>query len=397
MQAGIESCEASRIVVNCGRRAGKTHMSARKACKAAAKGRKVLYTAPVADQTDSFWDLCTEWLADAIAAGIVHKNVTKRILTFPGGGRIVARTAYKPDHMRGTYADLLIFDEFAYQNPDVWEKVGMPMLLDNGGDAIFPSTPNGRNHFYHMYLRDAGEVRDSRWRSFSFPSTANPHLSKKALDELTEDMTEEDYKQEILAEFVEGEGQVFKLVYDDFLPAKSFEAIWKEHKKHRIVAGLDWGRIKDATVLSVGCAYCNIELMLERFKEVDYPTQRNRIKGTYDKFLDEGFEIEILAESNSMGLPNIEQLREDGVPIQEFATSHKSKPQIVQALKLAFEKRSWRWIENLLALRELEAYEAKVTPLGYLKYSAPAGLHDDTVMARMIMHWQALTGKFTLA
>ena len=100
---------------------------------------------------------------------------------------------------------------------------------------------------------------------------------------------------------------------------------------------------------------------------------------------------------NAMGLPNIEQLREDGVPTQAFATSAVSKPPLVQGLRLAFEQRIWKWIENEIATRELEAYTAKVTGNGNIKYSAPAGLHDDTVIARMLMFHQAMTGTFTLA
>ena len=38
---------------------------------------------------------------------------------------------------------------------------------------------------------------------------------------------------------------------------------------------------------------------------------------------------------------------------------------------------------------ELEAYERTVTPLGRSQYNAPPGLHDDTVIARALMVWQA--------
>ena len=35
--------------------------------------------------------------------------------------------------------------------------------------------------------------------------------------------------------------------------------------------------------------------------------------------------VELLAEENSMGLPNIEQLRLDGIEVQGFVTSNSSK------------------------------------------------------------------------
>lgn len=244
-----------------------------------------------------------------------------------------------------------------------------------------------------MYLR---AEEDPRWTAFRFSSLENPHLSRLALDELTEDMLDIDYAQEIEAEFVKGAGQLFTLNYDDFLPEADIDVILKGHKGHRIVGGLDWGKIDDCTALSTGCAICSKELQLVRFPEISYPIQLERIKGVYDLYKLGGFDMEILAESNAMGLPNIEQMREDGVPLRDIATSSSSKPQMVQALRLCFQQRAWRWVENKIGTQELESYEARVTQHGNLAYSAPEGLHDDTVLARMLMYWQALTGTFTL-
>jgi len=40
---------------------------------------------------------------------------------------------------------------------------------------------------------------------------------------------------------------------------------------------------------------------------------------------------------------------------------------------------------------ELQAYQAERLPSGMLRYSAPEGLHDDTVMA-LALAWQAVKG-----
>lgn len=44
----------------------------------------------------------------------------------------------------------MVFSEYAFQNPTAWE-VMRPILAENGGWAIFNSTPNGKNHFYELY------------------------------------------------------------------------------------------------------------------------------------------------------------------------------------------------------------------------------------------------------
>lgn len=382
-QSEVESCEASRIVVPAGRRAGKTTMVARKSIYKASDGRRVLYTAPTNVQTDAYWGMCSEWLSDAILTKMVNKNETKRTLTFHGGGEIVARTAYKPDHLRGTYADFLIMDEYAYANPEIWTKVGSPMLLDNDGDAWFISSPDRRNHFYHLWLKAQNEPD---WAAFTFSSLDNPHLPAEALRKLTADMTEEDYNQEILAQFVEGLGSVFSFNMDDFIPAVSMEP----HLGHRLVAGLDWGQT-DFSALSIGCADCSKELYLERFKG-PYPAQRDRIQDILDPL--EG--VELLAESNSIGQPNIEQMREDGTSVEGFAMTSTSKPQVVQAMRLVLSRREWQWVDDPIAMRELEAYEMKKTAGGSYQYNAPSGLNDDTIVARMLMLRQAIYGTRTL-
>jgi len=392
-QREIEECTAKRIVIRAGRRGGKTTLAARVAIKLAGAGRRVLYTTPIADQTDAFWQKCNDWLAMAVAARLINKNETRRLLDFRHGeGRIAARTAFKPDHLRGDYGDLIIFDEFAYQDPAVWEKVGAPMLLDNDGDAWFMGTPNRRNHFYTLNLK-AEANEDGRWAAFSFPSTDNPFLSAEALAELSKDMTDEDYQQEILAVFLPGEGAVFSVGPDNFwTPARC------EHPK---LMAIDWGHYPDYTSISIGCPICRNEQDLTRLRG-HYPTQWEAIETLW---LDWG-KPGVWAEGNGVGLANLQALQAAGLPVNSFWMGSDpsgggrsgSKSQIIQGLKLALEKKTWRFVKHDVAQRELESYEMKQSSrTGALQYSAPDGMHDDTVISRGLLVWAAGQGAFTLA
>jgi len=387
-QAEIESCKKNRIIINAGRRAGKTFMVARMMVRRANKGHRQLYIAPVSVQTDAVWALACEWLSDAILLGIVKKNETRRTLEFLlTGGRIECRTGHKPDHLRGGWGDDIYLDEYAYQNPELLEKVVLPMLLDSDGTLVIISTPNLRNHFYHLYLK----ARENEgWEVYTFSSLDNPYLSEDALQSMIGDMLDVDYKQEILAEFVPGVGAVFSVRPEDFVPASKHSAL--AHEGHRLVAGLDWGQKVDYTALSVGCATCQKELAIHRLKGVDYNIQRDFVK----EILREYGIVELLAESNSIGQPNIEQLWADGVEVMPFNTSNSSKAGIVQGLRLAFHQGSWKWIDDRDAWLELEAFEMKISPSGLQQFSAPEGLHDDTVIARCLMLHQATLGRFTL-
>lgn len=399
-QRRIEKGLTKRNIIKCGRRFGKTFMVAKIAIKKANRGRRVLYAAPVLAQTDAFWGMLSQWLQDAIAVGLVKANVTRHRMTFvKSGGEITAKTASRPDHLRGDYGDLIILDEFAYQDPEVWRKVCAPMLLDNDGDAIFPSTGCKRNHFYLMGLV-AQQNADGRWAFFRASSHENPHLSPLALEEITADMTEDDYREEILAEDLEGMGDVFRPNRSDFLPEVSIETAAQEHTGHRLVGGMDWGRLHDYSSLSIGCADCSREILLRRWKYETYPQQRDIIRGIYAQFMGDesagiaskALALELLSEENSMGLPNIEQMREDGVPVTGVLLKNQNKAQFVQGLRLALERRTWKWVWHEQAWRELEGYEQQVTRTGAVSYFAAEDLHDDTVIARMLMLAQSKTG-----
>lgn len=381
-QLAFRASKAKRKVVCAGRRGGKTTGMAIIAVEAMLRGRRVLEAAPTADQTNAFWSACKRALAEPAAAGVLYKNETERVLEMPKGGRIKTKTAFDADSLRGDYADLLILDEYSIMNPDTWDEVGAPMLLDNGGDAVFIFTPKRRNHAYHLFARAQGDD-SGRWEAFHFTSFDNPHLDQAALDEITLDMTAEAYRQEILAEFLENEGAVFRnLAACLHAPETTREA----HAGHRLTAGIDWGKQNDYTAISVGCVQCRCEVARDRFNQIDYAVQRQRLGVLCEHWQPDM----ILAESNSMGEPIIEQLQRDGLPVKPFQTTAQSKPPLIENLALAFERAEWQWQDDPIWTGELEAYERKVSATtGRSSYSAPEGIHDDTVMARALMLWQA--------
>jgi len=371
------------------------------AVEAMLAGRRVLEAAPTADQTDAFWQGCCKALAEPIAAGIVRKNETQRVLelasfpmqlnkpnnttllddlkieVIPRLPRIRCKTAHDADSLRGDYADLLILDEFSIMKPDAWHEVGAPMLLDNNGDAVFIFTPKSLNHAHALYSRAIGD-ESGRWEAFHFTSHDNPHLSKEALAEIVGDMTERDYQQEILAQFLQGEGAVFRNIDACLNAPKTTPA---EHKGHRILLGLDWGQKKDYTVACYLCETCNREVELDRFNQIEWSFQRQRIKANYDKWRVKGG----LVELNSIGSPNFEALLPDCPSLDGFDTTAASKPPLIQSLALALERVEVQWLDDPVGKAELMAYESKISAsTGRPSYSAPEGCHDDTVIARAL-------------
>ncbi len=376
------SNKGKRNVLCAGRRAGKTIFFADYSAGQFLDGKRVVYGTPVNKQLKTYWGYVKKFLKPLIQAGFVHKNETDKTIKWAhedsDGAMISAQTAYDADHWRGDYGDVLIFDEYAFMSPDVWEVVGFPMLLDTGGEAWFGSTPNRKNHFFYLYTR-GNDPLENTWKSFHFTSHDNPHLNKEALEEMVADATEDIIRQEIMAEFLDNDGAVFRNIEACHNAPYTRS---QDHKDHTLLAGIDWGKKKDYTVLSIGCLECAHEVSLTRFNKIDYTYQREKIKIDWDKW---GVQWG-LGESNAMGEPNIEALQDDLLDVEGFATTAASKPGLIQGLVLDLEREDFQFLNIPVARSEMEAYEMKISPNTQRPtYSAPAGVNDDTVIARALM------------
>ena len=224
-QARLVASTAKRLIVKAGRRGGKTVAAGILAVKGFLAGKRVLYAAPTAEQTDKFWYEVKRSLAEPIQANIFKCNETERTIARAGTeSRIKAKTAWNANTMRGDFADLLILDEFQLMAEDAWDEVGAPMLLDNNGDAVFIFTPpslksegvskaRDPRHASKMF-KEALLDTTGTWEAIHFTSFDNPFISHDALAAAAADMSLESYRREILAE--DDEIETSWLVYGKF-------------------------------------------------------------------------------------------------------------------------------------------------------------------------------------
>lgn len=221
-----------RRVVRAGRRSGKTTGVSIMAVEQFLNGKRVLYAAPTLDQTQTFWWEVKNSLQPAVSAGYFHINQTEKYIEIPGTKqRIKAKTAHNADSLRGDWANFLILDEYQDTDPDAWELVGAPMLLDQDGDCVFIYTSKiGLPHI--KKLVDNCNNNPDRWELFHFSSFNNPHISKSAINELANDMTDLAYRMEIMAEEIEDDPNA--LWNRDMI-----DHVSKAPQLYRIIVGVD--------------------------------------------------------------------------------------------------------------------------------------------------------------
>jgi len=156
---------------------------------------------------------------------------------------------------------------------------------------------------------------------------------------------------------------------------------------HSFVIGVDWAKHQDYTVISVLNATLRRQVYLDRMSQIDYTLQVDRLRALCEKYRPDL----VVAERNAMGEPLIEQLQRQGLPVQPFTTTNASKAQAIDALALAFERGDLQILPDPVQIGELQGYEAQRLPSGMLRYSAPEGMHDDTVIA-LALAWHGIVG-----
>ena len=337
---------------------------------------------PTAWGAPTYKMLLDDWktLSNTLAPVIARRNEQEKQLALISGGTIDFWSLDNPDSIRGRHYKRFIINEAAFV-PDlenIFDLVIRPTLIDLKGGADFAGTPKGMNSFYRLYNRTGLEW--SRWHMSSY---SNPHIPKSELDSLKETMTERAYAQEILADFLEDGGGVFRRIRD-----AAVLDVAEPIADHQYVIGADWGRSNDATVFSVMDMTVLKQVFMDRMTDTDYASQRIRLKALAERYN----RASVLAESNSMGQPNIEALQNMNVSVQGFTTTNASKAEIIQALELAFERGDIQILKDDLQANELMAYEGEKLPSGLIRYGAPEGMHDDCVMALALAWWAAAGG-----
>ena len=282
-QLALHRDRAPRIVVNAGRRSGKTHGLGHafmgrvsedygRARREVSEGRRPGWARPkkLMRETTPFlkywvvaptYDLvagCARVIFDILGGTsgplVLKYDQTTRQLWLRGGILIEFKSGERPERLVGVGLDGAWLDEAARLKPTVWYDSVEPTLAEFGGWAYLSSTPLGQNFFFDLFQRTQlttePKKKLSGWSGHHFrtiDNTAMPLLvaaakaAKLALPEAY-------YRRNYEADFYSFEGKIYELFIDstphvvDELPGSYV----------RLVAGLDWGWKNPGVITVVG-------------------------------------------------------------------------------------------------------------------------------------------------
>lgn len=292
---------------------------------------------------------------------------------------VECKSANEYDSLMGQELDLCVIDEASRIPGEVWDRYLAARLSSRQGRSIAISTPFGQNNwFYKRYV----ETKPASWH---FRTIDNPYFKQEEWDRLKKITPKMIWQQEYEAEFLRDAAAVFRgignIVADTLRsPEKSFYSM-----------GVDLGKHNDYSVITVIDTQTNNVVHLDKFIGIEYPLQKARVIATARQY--NNARVCIDATHGSVGEPIAEDLTREGLFVEEFGFSGKTKKELIEKLSIFIEQGFIKIPNNEELLDELNLFGYKLTESGNVQYSAPEGSHDDCVISLALAVWSLNPGK----
>lgn len=324
-------------------------------------------------------------LTDAIeGTGVIKKkNDSLLTLEFITGSIIYFRSGEQRDSLRGLTiknGGLLIVDECSYQNDEFFYSVLLPMTSIYKADILLTSTPRFKQGFFFKYYSQGKDGAKNIY-SFNFADyDLSRFISPAQKEQYRQVMPKAQYQTEILGEFLDADSILFE----------GFRECVNEERKplEKVYMGIDWsaGVGVDRTAISI-LNQDGQQIYLEYFNDKNTSATVDRIEAIYQQY--KKYSPVVYAETNGVGKPYCDLLKDKKIQINEWTTTNKSKTDMVSHLQVAFEQKEITILPDELQMNELSYYEATYNPkTQVVTYNAPKGLHDDTCIA-LGLSWEA--------
>lgn len=346
-------------VLMCGRRFGKSLISQIISIQRGASKKRVAYITPTYLLSKIFFTELIKALPDAVFTA----NKSDLSIEFIGGGSVRFFTGENLDALRGLKFHLVIIDEASYiaNLKEGWPNAIRPTLTDYAGEAIFLSTPKGKNFFYSLYLKGQSEEKD--WQSFRFTTYDNPHINPYEIDDARSQLPEAVFEQEYMANPMENAANPFGSTHikQNIYPLSTMPVAYY---------GIDLAKSVDWTVI-IGMDAAGNVCHFDRFQK-DW-------KQTKDTILMLDISKPIIIDSTGVGDAIVEDLQRSCPQMEGFKFTSHSKQQLIEGLVQSVQRRLITYPDGPI-VSELEIFEYVFTANG-VRYAAPDGYHDDCVVA----------------
>lgn len=356
-------------VVTCGRRWGKTALGVDLCIASALDGQPVAWGAP----HYKYLSEPQREIARYLAPIITRKSEAERRLELQTGGSIDFWTLEDQDAGRGRKYGLWVIDEAAsVKNLDsiFWESI-RPTLTDLRGSAWFLGTPHGRDFFWQAYCKGE-DPAEREWMSWQMPSAENPLLAKEEIFAAEQSLPATVFRQEYLAEFLDGDAAVFGQFRSSIDVGRSENEPPQKQNSYRL--GVDLARKSDFTVVTV-VDQAGRQVYFERWRGRGWESQIQRVAGVAHQF-----SCPAIVDATGLGDVVVDRLHQLGVAVIPYIFTARSRTSLLDNLTLCFEQGTIRLMDIATQTQELASFIYEMGS-GAVRAVASGGGHDDCVMA----------------
>jgi intein/homing endonuclease len=341
------------------------------------RGKHYWWVAPIYAQTEIAFRRMTEMLEP----GTFHKKESPPTIQIFNDAVIDFKSGERPDGLYGQDVWAAVGDEASRWRATSWHALRSTLTFTRGPLRLIGNVKGRRNFFYGLSRRaEAGEAGMAYYKIIAADAIAAGILHPDEIEEARSQLPENVFKELYLAEASDDQGNPFGFEH--------IRACVGPMSTRRPVAfGVDLAKSQDWTVVT-GIDDQGAVSVFERFQQ-PWPITLERIKKTCGM-------TPALVDSTGAGDPVLAFLQQHVLGnFDGYLFSAPSKQKLMESLAMTIQKHETRFPDkDVCPIRdELEVFEYSYSkksdavdilasggwPGGMVKYSAPAGYHDDCV------------------
>lgn len=288
---------------------------------------------------------------------------TDRIIQLPSGNFLHFLSGDDPDGLYGEDVFDAVIDEASRCREEAFHAVRSTVTATNGHIRMIGNVKGRQNWFYRMARRAENGDPDMHYQKITALDAVEAGvISDREVEDARRNLPDKVFRELYMAEPSDDGGNPFGL--------KAIAEVVKPMSKLPVkVWGIDLAKSVDWTDCH-GLDTNGDVAALERWQG-PWSETKNRIRRLVGR-------TRALVDSTGVGDPILEDLQKDGHDNYEgFKFTSQSKQMLMEGLAAAIQEKQTSVIEGVHR-SEMETFEYEFTRTG-VKYSAPEGLHDDTV------------------
>lgn len=312
-----------------------------------------------------------------LPVGEFEAHEGRMTIKLPNGATLWFKSADKPDGLYGEDVYAAVIDEASRCKEEAWYAVRSTLTATRGPIRMVGNVKGRKNWFYKLSRQaEAGSKNMSYHKITASDAVSAKVLAQDEIDDAKDKLPDAVYKELYEAEASDDGGNPFGL--------KAIAACVKAISHKPVVAwGVDLAKKHDWTVI-IGLDSKGMIAKYERFQK-PWPETIETISNTI------GGSIPCFVDSTGVGDPIVDILQKNGhTNVEGYTFTAPSKQKLMEGLAVAVQKGETSILDNEHKL-EMESFEYVYTRTG-VQYSAPEGMHDDTVCAHALAIMKLLRG-----